>query len=64
MRLRMRLRAHIHLTVHEKGSIFPAIYDCSNFQHWKLGTKKFLCFLLTHFHQLILREGIFGTTAS
>ena len=36
---------------------------CLNWQYCKLGTKRFLRFLLIVFHQLIFQTGIFGTVA-
>ena len=62
------LQVPIHLIFHEKGSIFPAIYDCSKQKFCKLGMNigmmKLFPFLLTFFCQLVLGEHIFGTAAS
>ena len=57
------LQVHIHFIFREKGSIFPAIYDCSKQKFCKLamnmGTMKLFPFLLTFFRQLVLWEDIF-----
>ena len=38
--------------------------SCSNWEYCKLGIKNCFSFLLTFYYQLILRKGIFGTSAS
>ena len=51
------------LIFHEKVSLFPAIYDCSNLKFCKLGMNmdimKIFPILLTFFHQLVLLDRIF-----
>ena len=62
------LQVHIHLIFHKRGSVFPAIYHCSKWKFCKLsmilGMVKTFTILLTFYHKLVLREGIFGTAAS
>ena len=64
----LNVQVHIHLIFNERGSLFPAIYDCSKLKFCKLGMKmgimKVFPILLTFYRKLILREGIFGTAAS
>ena len=51
-----------------KGVHFPVIYDCQKWKSCELGMKmsmmKVFPILLTFYHKLVLREGIFATIAS